>query len=266
MDHHQQFAHHHEVPLKADAVAPPIVHYGHPMTAIHFITQDGRWGRVTFERLDSLRMSRGEGNPFPPYPDEPDAFGWVTTISNSAWLRERYEYEKRLYGTAYNFGGNVDEMLEEYFHYVFSFHDEFVEAIAAGIWLEADDAMLGDREMDAPHPLRGLAHLDALEHFESSGIRCFVRRNPMSDDEIDRAAALCSQTVLEVGAELDGEATPSWFLTRRVRNGIGKSHLRGFFRNAVETYATIPSLAEIRPHIDQWLSEVRERRRQMGKP
>ena len=196
MQNPPQFAHRHQVPFDADSVNSPIVHYGEPMTAIHFITEDGRWGRITFERLDSLKVSRGEHEPFLNSPDEPNAFYWVTTISNSAWLRERYEYENRHYGTSYNFSGNVNEMLE-YFHYVFSFHDQFVEAIAAGIWLEVDDAMLGDREMDVPHPLRGLAHVRKVEHFESSGIRCFVRRNPMSTDDVARAAALCSQTVLE---------------------------------------------------------------------
>jgi hypothetical protein len=180
-------------------------------------------------------------------------------------LQERYEYEKRHYRTSYNFGGNVDEMLEEYFHYVFSFHDEFVEAIAAGIWFEVDDQMLGDRELHPPHPLRGLAHVNAAEHFEGSGIRCFVRRNPMSIEEIDRAASLCSQTVFEVGAELDGKTTPSWCVTRRVRNGLGKSYLRSYFGNVVDTYDGIPTPEEVRHHIDRWLSEVRERRRQMGK-
>lgn len=265
MNHPPQIAHRHEVPIEADSVDSPIVHYGNPMTAIHFITQDGRWGRITFERLDSLRVSRGEYEPFPASPDAPDDFHWVTTISNSAWLRERYEYEKRHYGTSYNFNGNVDEMLEEYSHYVFSFHDEFVEAIAAGIWFECDDEMLGERTMDSPHPLAGLAHLDIAEHFEGSGIRCFVRRNPKPNDEIDRAASLCSQTILEVGAELGGSSTPSWFVTRRVRNRIGKSYLRSYFGTVVDTYTGIPSLAEIRPHVDQWLAEVRERRRQMGK-
>jgi hypothetical protein len=253
------------VPFAADSVDSPIVHYGDPITAIHFITDDGRWGRLTFEGLDSLKVSRGEFEPFLSSPNDPGGFHWVTTISNSAWLRERYEYEKRHYGTAYNSGGNVDEMLEEYSHYVFAFHDQFVEAIAAGIWLEVDNAMLGDRQMDVPHPLGGLGHLDPVEYIESSGIRCFVRRNPMSNDEIERAAALCSQNVLEVGAELDGSSTPSWFLTRRVRNGVGKSHLRNYFGNAVQTYAEIPSLAGIRSHIDRWLSEVRERRQNMGK-
>ena len=44
----------------------PIVQYGGEITAIHFTTDDGRWGRVTFEGLDSLKVSRGEYEPFPP--------------------------------------------------------------------------------------------------------------------------------------------------------------------------------------------------------
>jgi hypothetical protein len=84
MDHPTQFARRHEVPFKADSVDSPIVHYGDPMTAVHFTTQDGRWGRITFERLDSLRVSRGEHDPYPYFTADPDEFHWVTTISNSA--------------------------------------------------------------------------------------------------------------------------------------------------------------------------------------
>ncbi len=113
-------------------------------------------------------------------------------------------------------------MLEEYSHYVFSFHDQFVEAIAAGIWFEVDDALLSDRDLDTSHPLRGLAHLEVAEQFESSGITCFVRKNPLAVDEIERAARLCSQTLLEIGAELEGRSSTSWFLTRRVKNGTGR--------------------------------------------
>jgi hypothetical protein len=260
-----QLAHCLEVPLVADSVDSPIVQYGGSMTAIQFTTNDGRWGRVTFERLDSLRVSRGEHEPFPYAPESPDGYHWVTTISNSAWLRERYEYERRHYRTSYNFNGNVDEMLDEFSHYVFGFHDEFVEAIAAGIWFEVDDAMFGGRDLDLSHPLRCLALLETAERFESSGITCFVRKNPLSIDEIERGAKLCSQTILEVRADSDGGPSPNWLLTRRVKNGVGKSYLRNYFGNPVETYSGIPSLSEIRPQIDQWLSEVCERRRQMGK-
>lgn len=265
MDKPPQLAHGLEVPLVADSVDSPIVQYGGALTAVHFTTRDGRWGRITFERLDSIKVSRGEHEPFPPVPNEEDEFHWVNTISDSAWLRERYEYEKLHYGSTYNFGGDVDEMLYEFSHYVFSFHDEFVEAIAAGIWFESDDAMLGERILDSAHPLAGLASAAPAERFESSGIVCFVRRNPLPFDEIERAARLCSQTILEVGAELGGSSHPDWRLTRRVRNGVGKSFLRGYFGKAVTTYDGIPSLSEIRPRIDQWLAEVRERRRQMGK-
>ena len=261
-----QFLRRLETPLIADSVEPPIVRYGGPMTAVHFVLDDGRWGRATFERLDALRICRGEHDPYSAAPDEPGAFTWVSTVSDSAWLRERYEYERRHYADAYNFGGNVDEMLDEYSHYVFSFHDEFVEAIAAGVWFESADEMLGDRDLEPDHPLRGLAAVAPVERFESSGIVAFVRRNPSPLDELERAAALCSQTLLEIGAELDGSSSSHWSLTRRVRNGIGRSFLRGYFGNAAETFDGIPSLAEIRPRIDRWLAEVRERRRQMGKP
>jgi|GEM_PF-2449688 len=59
-----------EVPLKADSVDAPIVQYGGGMTAIHVTTDDGRWGHVTFEGLDSIKISRGECEPFPSAPEE----------------------------------------------------------------------------------------------------------------------------------------------------------------------------------------------------
>ena len=182
------------------------------------------------------------------------------------WLRERYEYEKRYYGGAYNFGGNVDEMVTDFSHYVFSFHDQFVEVLAAGIWFESGDSMLGSRDPDSDHPLRGLAHIEPSERFEESGITCQVRRNPLSNHELESRAHLCSQTILEVAAELDGRVgRTDWSLTLRVRNGIGKTHLRNYFGNQVETFDSIPDLSVIRPTIDRWLGEVRERRRKMRK-
>lgn len=265
MSNLKQLAHRLEVPLNADSADSPIVQYGDEMTAIHFTTDDARWGRITFERLDSIKVSRGEYEPFPPAPSDAETFNWVTIISNSSWLRERYEYEKEHYGSAYNFGGSVDEMLHEYYHYVFSFHDQFVEVIASGIWFESDGEMLGNREPDANHPLKGIGHLEPDERFEASGIVCQVRRNPLSNDELKRRARLCSQTLIEVGTELDGTVSTSWTLTYRVRNGIEKSYLRSYFGNSVESYDGIPPFSVIRPTIDQWLSEVRDRRREKGK-
>lgn len=261
----KQLAHGLEVPLEADSVDAPIVQYGGGMTAIHFTTDDGRWGRVTFEGLDSLKVSRGEYEPFPAASGEEDSFHWVTTISNSAWLRERYEYEKRYYGESYNFGGNVDEMLTGFSHYVFSFHDQFVEVLASGIWFESSDTMLGESAPEPDHPLSGLEHFGTSETFEASGITCHVRRNPLSESDLEKRAELCSQTILEIGAELDGSIGTSWSLTRRVTNGNGTTSLKGYFGNASEVFDHIPTLDEIRPPIDKWLAEVRQRRKDMGK-
>jgi hypothetical protein len=254
-----------DVPLTADSVDAPIVQYGGGMTAIHFTTTDGRWGRVTFEQLDSMKVSRGEYEPFPPAPTDEAEFHWVCTVSNSLWLQERYEYERRYYGSAYNFGGNVEEMLADFAHYLFSFHDQFVEVLAAGIWFEADETMLGSRELAADHPLRGLRQVIPSERFEEAAITCQVRRNPLSSDELKRRALLCSQTVLEVAAELDGRVGTDWSLTLRIRDGITKTCLRNYFGNPVATFGDIPDLSVIRPFIDTWLREVRDRRRNMGK-
>lgn len=253
-----------DVPFEADSVASPDVEYGEAMTAIHFITRDGRWGRVTFERLDSLRVSRGEYDPYPESPDD-SRYHWVQTVAESEWLKERYEYEKRHYGDSYNFNGDVDEMLTEYLHYVFSFHDEFVEVLAAGIWFESADAKLAEHELNTDHPLLGLRDVEATETLEGSGITCQVRVNPLPREELKRNARLCSQTVLEIAAELDGRASTDWTLTYRMRDGVERSYLRSYFGNAVECFTGIPERTAIEPTIQQWLTEVRERRRKMGK-
>ncbi len=256
-------AHRFDVPIKADSIDSPIVQYGGNATAIHFTTHDRQWGRVTFERLDSIKVTRGEYEPFPrASKDEP--YSWVSTISDSDWLKSRHRYETEYYGGAYNFGGDVDEMLAEYSHYLFAFHDEFVEAIAAGIWIETDSEMLITKPTSA-HPLNGIGHIEEFERIEAHGISCEVRRNPLPTDQINRNSRLCSQTLIEIGADLDGSVNTSWRLTQREFNGTTKTYLRNYFGHAIHTYNHIPDLNEIRPIIDQWLLEVRERRRKMGK-
>lgn len=252
------------VPLKADSVESPIVHYGEPLTAIHFLTADERWGRVTFEKLDSIRVCRGEYAPFPSVRDEETQFHWVSVVSNSEWLQERYEYEKRHYASSYNFGGDVDEMLREFSHYVFQFHDAFVEALAAGIWFESAAEMMLRTPLEPNHPLLGLKSAPASERFEAHGITCQVRRSPFTEDELEERARLCSQPVMEIGAELDGKVGTAWTLTRRVRDGRAKSFFRGHFGNPVQTFIEIPPLSALRPRVDKWLAEVRQRRGDMG--
>ena len=261
----KQEAHPLEVPLIADSVEAPIVQYGGGMTAIHFATANGLWGRVTFDRLDSIKVSRGEYEPFPPASGQGGRFPWVTTVSNSRWLQERYEYEKKHYGRSYNFCGNVDEMLTEFSHYVFNFHDQFVEVLSAGIWFESAANMLTSDELNSDHPLRGLRDVAPSEKFTEAGITCQVRRNPLSANELMRRAVFCSQPILEVASELDGHVGTDWSLTLRVRDGIIKIFLRNYFGNRVASFENVPDLLTIRPRIDNWLRDVRDRRRKIGK-
>src|SRR5580700_1406803 len=159
-----------EVPLDADEVASPIVRYGHPLTAIFFPTKlstlgvNPGWGRVTFERLDSLQCCRGEYSPY----EADDYRAWVHEVSDSQWLRERHDYEMGYYTTP---------LLDEYHHYVFAFHDEFVEAIAMGIWVESMGLAISD-EIASDHPLMPLAATLPAEAFVLNRLQCEIRTNP----------------------------------------------------------------------------------------
>ena len=254
-----------KVPVDADSVESPIVTYGAPLTCINFPTRDERWARVTFERLDSIKVSRGEYLPYSKMAGEEKTFSWVTTVLNSTWLRERYEYERCHYGNCYNFGGSVEEMLSDFSHYLFSFHDQFVEVLCAGIWFESADTIIGTTEPAADHPLRGLVNLPASETFEMYEIVCHVRRNFLPVMHLDEQAKLCSQTLLEVAVELDGRISTAWSLSWRVRNGKGKCLLRKPLGKIDAEFDFIPSFLELRPRIETWLLEVHERRRAMGK-
>jgi hypothetical protein len=91
-----------------------------------------------FDRWDSLRVSRGE---YPAYPagDHHERWCALGIVRPSGWLNERYEYEREHYGEAYGFGDDVTEMLTEFEHYLFKFHDEFVEVIAGGVHFDLAD-------------------------------------------------------------------------------------------------------------------------------
>src|ERR1700741_1662357 len=97
------------VPGIVDPVAGPIVSYGEVLesgsvlTSIKFVATDGGWACVTFEHLDSIRVSRGEYDPYPRDRKPGDEFHWVFEVFPSQWLLERYEYEKKHYGQAPQF-------------------------------------------------------------------------------------------------------------------------------------------------------------------
>jgi hypothetical protein len=253
------------VPVLADSVEGPTVTYGDGPASINLMTRDERWARVTFEKLDSLRVSRGEYDPYPSDWKEGDPLHWVSIVAPSLWLRERYDYEKRHYGNAYEFGGDVDEMLRGFSHYVFRFHDQFIEVICSGIWFEVANEPLGNRGPDSCHPLLDLPPSFATESFEAHGIKCQIRRNPRPLDEIIKDAELCSQKLLQFAAELDGSDSVSWTAALRVRDGRARSVLQSYFGKVEQTFDGVATLEDVRPRVEEWLREVNDRRRQMGK-
>ena len=126
-----EFARHLPIPVEMDRVLSPTVTYtGSRAYMAHDTeqdTEDGQPIRVILNHLDALRVCRGEHLP---YPRED------TIVDNSRWQRERYAYEAKHYSDCYEWGDDVSTMLTTMRHYLFCFHDEFVEAIADGFTLE----------------------------------------------------------------------------------------------------------------------------------
>jgi len=254
------------VPVISDPVLGPTVTYdevlesGDVLTSIKFLTDDDQWARVTFDHLDSIRVSRGEFNPYPTDWKPGDQLYWVYEVVPSPWLLERYEYEKKYYAHAYEFDGDVDEMLRDFSHYVFRFHDQFVEALCAGIWVER----LGSEEVSATHPLRALPRPALPDLIEADGLVCEIWPNTRLMDQILEDAKLCSQKLFQFVLSSDN-SNFAWTLAVRVRNGKVRSSLRRGFGPVRATFEGVATLEQVRPYVESWLQEVSERRKRMGK-
>jgi hypothetical protein len=255
------------VPLAADSVASPRLVYGgldltpdrvdQAYTALYFeVEGSSELGRVTFEGLDAVRGSRGEHLPFDDNVVRITSGDWVFVADGSAWLRERHDYETRHYETP---------LLDTHRHYLFVFHDEFVEAIAAGIWLDLVDRAKPFAQ-PVSHPLQPFDVEMPCERFTSAdGLEWERRRSPRSDTDLIHDSQYCSQRLLQFNLLLDGgnrEAASVWIRTiddvlvsRMSRPWAGDfGHMEGF--------------AQPEDFSQQWeayLGEVAQRRRGTGK-
>ncbi len=146
------------MPFSPNYVAAPFVVYGRPPltsdewgrdddededgddaggcgTGIYFDTagcldsgSPGDLGRLTFERLNAIKVTSGESLPYEREPCKTG--GWAYVMSESPWLAERHQYVLHYYGRS---------LRDTYQHYVFVFHDEFIEAIGEGMRLDRVD-------------------------------------------------------------------------------------------------------------------------------
>lgn len=247
-----------ESDIVADPVASPTIRADEGLTSVTIETDDGHLVRLTFEKLDSIRLSRGE---YPPYKNPPrtSASEWIMVHSDSSWLRERHAYEAKHYRGRYEFGGNADEMLRDFSHYVFHFHDEFIEAIAGGIWF--DDEFV-DRAGSAIRDFYPLADLDAdarVERFEAHGLTMQVRRPPRTAEQIVRDSRLCSQPIAHFALELDGDPSVDWRLLARYRCGRLTSILCDHF-NERATFQGLAQVEDAYPYLQRYMEEVAARR------
>ncbi len=252
------------IPVIADFVLSPDVFYGDQLTGIYFQTQDERYGRITFENLDALKVCRGESLPYSDNWKEGQEFPWVYKVENSRWQKERYDYEKETYGSSYEFGGNVNEMKTDFSHYVFKFHDQFVEAIARGFWFEQDEVSLFKKELQDGHPFLNLPSSN-VEKLIAHSLTCQIRRNHKTNEELISNAKFCSQKLLEFALELEGQPSVDNSLILSYRNGKLISTLRGYFGKEIVEFDGIAKLADVKPYIEKYMKDVYGRRKSMGK-
>lgn len=188
-----------KIPVIADYVLSPIVVYGPDFTSICFETEEEQFGRIVVQSLDALKVCRGQ---IPPYETSLDSVElgaeiWVYRVEDSQWLKERYAYEKQNYGDAYEWGNSVEEMLTDYSHYFFRFHDEFIEVIAKGFWYEQSTTSLLNESLPIGHPFLPI-DTDRIDSFELLGQRFEIRQNSLGIEELEKQLVCCQISFMEV--------------------------------------------------------------------
>ena len=245
-----------------DTVESPLIVYprqGTPWIAYPHADEE-HFVRASFDRWDALRVSRGEVLPY----ETSDLGAAIFVVDHSRWLQERYDYERRHYGTAYGFGGDVNEMLEEFEHFLFRFHDENVEVIAGGVYFEVAAHPF---DLDTPLTQVGRDELPeayTVDRLEAHGIPMQIRKDPRAPAALLAASRLCDQSLYQLALELDGETSVTHRLTVRTQRGATKSRWRSFGRVDATFDGVLADPRELRPLILRYAAEVADRRRTMG--
>lgn len=265
-----EFARGIRVPFERDSVlSPEVIYRADQPSCIDYVTAEDEPIRVTFEGLDAIKGCRGEFLPYRSADSPETGFSSLYVVDNSRWLRERHAYEAAHYRGSYEWGGDVDEMLTDYAHYLFRFHDEFIEWIAAGIWFEKQpepfpDGLAADGPFPPGHPLARLPTSTLTERFNVDGITCQVRTNPKPAEELLRGAYYCSQPLFEFVLELDGSATGGRRVEIRERRGKVESRVRDCLGTIRSTVAGVVPLEQAKALVEPRIREVSQRRRERG--
>ncbi|MBM7517114.1 hypothetical protein [Nocardioides nitrophenolicus] len=253
------------VPLEADVVGPCRLTFGSlsvagaddemrspAADALFFETAEGSLGRVTFEGLDAIRASRGE---VAPYDDGHDSSSWVYNVLDSTWLAERHAYEWSNYEA---------RLLETHQHYLFRFHDEFVEAIAQGIWVDTIPAS-DPFAVGTDHPGSTLPLAKVVDRGEAHGLAWQVRSTEVDQPTLVADSELCSQRLFEFSLQLDGNDSVCASALVRTRDGRTRTHLTHPWSGVVASVRGVARPQDFAKQWDEYCHGVAERRREMGK-
>lgn len=146
-------------------------------------------------------------------------------------MAERHDYEFAHYQTP---------LLGSYQHYLFSFHDEFVEAIAQGIWLDQPEHPTAP---PTDHPLAEFPQSVAAESYLSrSGRRWELRRTMRDAQDLLLASNLCSQRLYQFNIVLEDRSSPGAGVFLRTRQGVTRTRMA---RDWVGVVAERDSLADV---------------------
>ena len=247
------------IPVLSDYVLSPDVYYTENLTGIYFETEDEQFGRITFNNLDAIKICRGEILPYEDHWTAGQEVPWVYKIENSKWLKERFEYENAVYGTSYEFGGNVNEMLTDFQHYVFKFHDQFVEAIARGFWFEKDTTSLFNRELQEGHPFLPLPET-RVTLLEAYGIKYKALFNPEENEKLIQNTSYCPQKIIEFLFEFDGEFSINQTLILMRREGKLISVLQPLFGRPAFEKTGLATLEDVQLWVEKEIGEIAKRR------
>lgn len=250
------------IPVKADSVLSPNVYYDTHKTAIYFLTEEENHARITFENLDAIKVSRGEMLPLAYDWRQKPSGAWTFVVKNSAWLEERYAYEKKHYGDSYEFNGDVEDMKKYFSHYIFSFHDQFVEVIARGFWAEESEESLFGKDLTQGHPFNRLSNEKSFV-YEWHGLVTEVCETMVPQNELIENTRFCRQTILECYLDKKSERPPHYSLVLSRQGDEIVSEVCGYFSAKEASFSGVASFEDIEPYLQKYMEEVAQRRNSM---
>lgn len=219
--------------------------------------------RFTFEKLDAIKISRGEVLPYPVHEKKTRAWPFIYEIMNSQWLYERYLYEKKYYEGSYEFNGDVEEMKNDFKHLMFFFEQNIIEVICRGFWFEQSQIPFLRQQLNEDHPFSELAKEDTIR-LQHAGLTGQIRQNPLPVNQLIDQAQYCSQKLYAFGVEINGKASMNHHvLLMRNHKGLFSS-LRGHFGAEIKRFESVVALEHLEPYLKNHMEEVAERRRKKG--